>query len=231
MSFVSPHLQPLSIPRHIALALVAMTHLGCFQDPPTNMCPTASCDADSTMTSGGSSAETQASNTSGVDDSSSGTGGVTSTSDASVSGSGGTEGTEGETSAASSGNTGDTAVDTDDGGASESGGAEGSGGDTSGGTSSSYGDPAMGCLPNEVPAVVPGASGQICSPACGRAGECPPLDPPGPAIPQCALVMDGGSEGTHCVLVCDLFAAGPQCPPGSTCKDVGQGQAGACTYP
>lgn len=229
MSFASPHRQLFSPPRGIALALVALTHLGCFQDPPTYTCSTASCDSTSTMTSGGSSSETRASSTSGADVSSAGTGGATSTSGTSQSESESGD-SEGQTSAVSSGSTGDTAVDTDDGGGSESGGEE-SGGETTGGVSASYGDPAVGCLPGEVPATVPGASGQICSPACGKAGQCPPLDPPGPAIPQCALVMDGGPAGTHCILVCDLFAGAPQCPPGSTCKDVGQGQAGTCTYP
>lgn len=99
-----------------------------------------------------------------------------------------------------------------------------------------YENPAQGpCNSGEIPAVVTGAAGQWCSPACSTSPSVPcssniyPFPPwvTEPAQPQCMLQYAGQSQPTGCALVCDPSAWGA-CPPGANCQPIDS--FGICTY-
>ncbi len=144
----------------------------------------------------------------------------------------------GSVETASSDGTSDSAPDPDPDSSSSSTSGPGTGelgeaGESSAGDDGApYGDPALGCLADEVPVPFPGVAGDLCSASCVTTADCPPLDPPASAFPQCALALNGSAVATNCILACDFTANPSQCPAGSTCKDVGQGGVvGTCTYP
>ncbi len=95
-----------------------------------------------------------------------------------------------------------------------------------------YGDPALGCRADEEVVWINGIPGELCSADCDTTADCPTPVAPASAVPQCALGLNGSPVPTNCLLACDFTAEPSDCPPGATCKDVGQGGViGTCTYP
>lgn len=74
--------------------------------------------------------------------------------------------------------------------------------------------PGLDCVVFEE--VVPDVVGNYCAPPCGPPAQCPPSD--GQAM--CVLVLDGGSEPTHCAVLCDPTQPDFPCPPGTQCMPI-----------
>ena len=104
----------------------------------------------------------------------------------------------------------------------------------------SYGSPFNGkCLSSERIKAMDGVAGQWCAPECSliASKDCPDLkgrDKPagtGKSVRAKCLIYDTADAGqmpTRCAMLCD--PAANDCPVGATCKDLGQAQAGICTY-
>lgn len=213
------------LPRRLGLAIFACLGLGCFQEPPGNRCGTDISCAESAGTTTGREPDSD-----GADPTTSGSSEADDDTRSSESmGSAGSEETSGTAADTDSSETSGTGGSTSGSGDS---GTEETGETTSGDGGAAYGDPARGCLPDEEPVPFPGVEGDLCSASCVTTADCPPLEPPASAFPQCALALNGSRVATNCILACDFTANPSQCPVGSSCKDVGQGGVvGTCTYP
>jgi hypothetical protein len=71
-----------------------------------------------------------------------------------------------------------------------------------------------------------GIEGNFCSPKCDGMA-CP--DTGTTAQGQCVLVLEGSMDPTNCAAICEL--ANPDCPTGTSCKDVMMMGIGLCTAP
>ncbi|MDC0666422.1 hypothetical protein [Nannocystis radixulma] len=57
--------------------------------------------------------------------------------------------------------------------------------------------------------------GNYCTPPCGPRTPCPPSS--SGTVAQCGLILDGGTEPTHCLVLCDPTLPDPSCPAGTMC--------------
>jgi len=71
-----------------------------------------------------------------------------------------------------------------------------------------------------------GIEGNFCSPKCDGMA-CP--DTGTTAQGQCVLVLEGSMDPTNCAAICQLD--NPDCPTGTSCKDVMMMGIGLCTAP
>lgn len=98
---------------------------------------------------------------------------------------------------------------------------------------SHYGNPEDGCQADEKMFQIQGVDGDLCTPQCDEAGQCPTDVPEGvTARPLCGLKTQDGTQ--YCVLLCQpselLRASAGQCGD-ATCRTIkGQPGVGICTY-